>query len=75
MVAVDTMVEGRHHRADVDPAALGHKLLAVNLSDLAAMGAGGAICFASGWEEAGEAGLQAQLVTAAGKMPILGPNC
>jgi acetate---CoA ligase (ADP-forming) len=39
------------------------------------MGAGGAICFASGWEEAGEAGLQAELVTAAGDMPILGPNC
>ena len=43
--------------------------------DLAAMGAGGAICFASGWEEAGEAGLQADLVAAAGGMPILGPNC
>ncbi|MES2665056.1 MAG: acetate--CoA ligase family protein [Pseudomonadota bacterium] len=43
--------------------------------DLAAMGAGGAICFASGWEEAGEAGLQADLVAAAGEMPILGPNC
>ncbi|PTX01794.1 acetate--CoA ligase family protein [Pararhodobacter aggregans] len=43
--------------------------------ELAAMGAGGAICFASGWEEAGEAGLQAQLVAAAGAMPILGPNC
>jgi acyl-CoA synthetase (NDP forming) len=43
--------------------------------ELAAMGAGGAICFASGWEEAGEAGLQADLVTAAGDMPILGPNC
>lgn len=42
---------------------------------LAAMGAGGAICFASGWEEAGEAGLQAELVAAAGGMPILGPNC
>ena len=43
--------------------------------ELAAMGAGGAICFASGWEEAGEAGLQAELVAAAGTMPILGPNC
>jgi acetate---CoA ligase (ADP-forming) len=42
---------------------------------LSAMGAGGAICFASGWEEAGEAGLQADLVAAAGAMPILGPNC
>lgn len=43
--------------------------------ELAAMGAGGATCFASGWEEAGEADLQAQLVAAAGDMPILGPNC
>lgn len=43
--------------------------------ELSAMGAGGAICFASGWEEAGEAGLQADLVAAAGAMPILGPNC
>ena len=43
--------------------------------ELAAMGAGGAICFASGWLEAGEAGLQADLVAAAGAMPVLGPNC
>lgn len=43
--------------------------------DLAAMGAGGAISFASGWEEAGEAALQADLVQAAGAMPVLGPNC
>lgn len=42
---------------------------------LAAMGAGGAISFASGWEEAGEAGLQDRLVAAARDMPILGPNC
>lgn len=45
------------------------------VAELAAMGAGGAVCFASGWTEAGEAGLQAQLVAAAGEMPILGPNC
>jgi len=45
------------------------------VAELAAMGAGGATCFASGWEETGEAGLQEQLVQAAGNMPILGPNC
>ena len=45
------------------------------IRELAAMGAGGAICFASGWTEAGEPELQAQLVAAAGDMPILGPNC
>jgi acyl-CoA synthetase (NDP forming) len=45
------------------------------VAELAAMGAGGAICFASGWTEAGEPELQAKLVKAAGEMPILGPNC
>ena len=42
---------------------------------LSAMGAGGAVCFASGWTEAGESQLQGDLVQAAGAMPILGPNC
>lgn len=47
---------------------------------LSAIGAGGAVCFASGFSEAvaeDESGgdLQAQLVAAAGDMPILGPNC
>ncbi len=45
------------------------------VAELSRMGAGGATCFAAGWEEAGEAGLQADLVRAAGQMPILGPNC
>lgn len=35
----DLLIEGHHFFADVDPYALGHKALAVNLSDLAAMGA------------------------------------
>ncbi len=47
---------------------------------LSATGAGGAVCFASGFSEAvaeDDTGddLQAQLVAAAGGMPILGPNC
>ena len=33
------LIEGRHFLAGADPRALGHKALAVNLSDLAAMGA------------------------------------
>ncbi len=45
------------------------------VGELSAVGAGGAICFASGWTEAGEPALQAALVAAAGDMPILGPNC
>ena len=36
---MDTLVAGRHFLPDVDPESLGHKSLAVNLSDLAAMGA------------------------------------
>ncbi|MDR0770973.1 MAG: thiamine-phosphate kinase [Burkholderiales bacterium] len=39
LLAIDTMVEGRHFFADAPPATLGHKILAVNLSDMAAMGA------------------------------------
>lgn len=48
--------------------------------DLSDMGAGGAVCFASGFREAqaetgdGDA-LQDQLLEAAGDMPIIGPNC
>ncbi len=38
-ISSDMLVEGRHFFADVDPRALGHKALAVNLSDLAACGA------------------------------------
>ena len=38
-VSTDTLVEGRHFLPTVDPARLGHKALAVNLSDLAACGA------------------------------------
>ncbi len=45
------------------------------VAELAAMGAGGAISFASGWAEAGEPELQRRLVAAAGDMPMLGPNC
>ncbi len=39
VAAVDMLVAGRHFFAEVDPASLGHKSLAVNLSDIAAMGA------------------------------------
>ncbi|MCP3971302.1 MAG: acetate--CoA ligase family protein [Rhodobacteraceae bacterium] len=47
---------------------------------LAMRGAGGAVCFASGFREAvAETGdgddMQAALLDAAGEMPILGPNC
>ncbi|MFZ3129073.1 MAG: thiamine-phosphate kinase [Rhodoferax sp.] len=38
-VSTDMLVAGRHFFANVDPRTLGHKALAVNLSDLAACGA------------------------------------
>ena len=38
-ITTDTLVEGVHFFPQTDPQALGHKALAVNLSDLAAMGA------------------------------------
>ena len=43
---------------------------------LSRAGAGGAVCYASGFLEAGDGGaLQRALVEAAGEMPIIGPNC
>ncbi|MBE0472747.1 thiamine-phosphate kinase [Rhodoferax sp.] len=38
-ISCDMLVQGRHFFADTDPRQLGHKSLAVNLSDLAACGA------------------------------------
>jgi len=45
--------------------------------DLAARDAGGAVCYATGFIEAGEEGseLQKQLLEASGNMPLVGPNC
>lgn len=39
VVSCDTSIAGRHFLADADPREVGYKVLAVNLSDLAAMGA------------------------------------
>jgi thiamine-monophosphate kinase len=38
-IATDMLLEGRHFLPGAEPRALGHKTLAVNLSDMAAMGA------------------------------------
>jgi acyl-CoA synthetase (NDP forming) len=47
------------------------------IAELAAIGTGGAICYASGFAETGAEGqaLQQQLLEAAGDMALLGPNC
>jgi thiamine-monophosphate kinase len=39
VASVDTMVAGRHFLEGADPRSIGHRALAVNLSDMAAMGA------------------------------------
>lgn len=39
VTTTDMLLEGRHFLSGTDPVALGHKALAVNVSDLAAMGA------------------------------------
>lgn len=39
VVSIDTLVAGVHFAHDADPASIGYKAMAVNLSDMAAMGA------------------------------------
>ncbi|MFM9138404.1 MAG: acetate--CoA ligase family protein, partial [Actinomycetota bacterium] len=45
------------------------------VAQLRALGAGGAVCYASGFAESGDVDLQVALLEAAGDMAILGPNC
>ncbi|MDP6969275.1 MAG: acetate--CoA ligase family protein [Gammaproteobacteria bacterium] len=47
------------------------------VAELNAMGAGGAVLYAAGFSEVGDAGMERQqrLLEAAGNMPIIGPNC
>ena len=47
------------------------------IAALARIGAGGAVCYAAGFREEGDYGraLEQALVSAAGAMPVLGPNC
>jgi len=47
------------------------------IAELAERGAPGAVCFAAGFAESGEAGeaLQVRLRDAAGEMAVIGPNC
>ena len=39
------------------------------------IGAGGAVCYASGFAESGETEMQQELLDAAGELALLGPNC
>jgi len=62
-----------------DAAYLGvNRILTIDIvRELAARDAGGAVCYATGFVEAGEEGaeLQRQLLEASGDMPLIGPNC
>ena len=42
---------------------------------LSAIGAGGAVCYGSGFAETGDGDLQTELLDAAGDVPFFGPNC
>ena len=78
-------VEGRPAFRDVAalPDAPDAAFVAVNrhgtvaaVAELAERGAGGAVCYASGFREANDGGaLEGALVAAANGMPIVGPNC
>ncbi|KAA0695698.1 CoA-binding protein [Neorhizobium sp. P12A] len=85
---LDEVLGRRCYRSVADlPAAPDAAFVGVNrtltidiVRDLAERGAGGAVCYASGFREAvaelaDGAELQAALVDAAGDMPIIGPNC
>ena len=65
-VAVDAAFVGVNRSAAVEV-----------VRDLASVGAGGAVCHASGFAETGGRGavLQRELVAAAAGMPVVGPNC
>ena len=47
------------------------------VANLSRIGAGGAVCYASGFKETGDEGSarQQRLIEAAGAMPVIGPNC
>lgn len=75
---------GAYRSAEELPEAPDAAFVAVNreltigiVRELAALGTGGAVCHAAGFRESGGRGieLQAELIAAAGDMPVLGPNC
>ena len=77
-VSTDTLIEGQHFFSDVDPYDLGHKSLAVSLSDLCAMGAEPKACVLAlalprvdpQWLQAFSSGLHA--LAAQSNCPLIG---
>jgi len=79
-----SQIEGRSCYRDIQslPQAPDVSFIGVNrnqtiqiVEELKQIGAGGAVCYASGFEETGDSDLNQQLINAAGHMPVLGPNC
>ncbi|WP_171210316.1 MULTISPECIES: acetate--CoA ligase family protein [unclassified Ruegeria] len=73
-------IEDLPHAPDVAFVGINRHSTVQAVAALSQAGAGGAVCFASGFTEAQaedetSADLQAELVAAAAEMPILGPNC
>jgi acetate---CoA ligase (ADP-forming) len=62
--APDAVFLGVNRHATIDAMAL-----------ISQLGAGGAVCYGSGFAEAGADDLQGELLDAAGEMPFFGPNC
>ncbi len=57
--------------------AVGRDRVPAVVDELAAMGAGGVVCYTAGFAEADDRGrsLQGQMLEGAGSMPVIGPNC
>jgi acyl-CoA synthetase (NDP forming) len=70
-------VEGLPGSPDAAYVGVNRNLTIDIVRDLAARNAGGAICYATGFTEAGAEGseLERQLLDATGDMPLIGPNC
>ena len=55
--------------------AVNRRLTIEAVKALRKIGAGGAVCYASGFAESGETEMQQELLDAAGELALLGPNC
>lgn len=55
--------------------AVNRRLTIEAVKELSRIGAGGAVCYASGFAESGQTKLQQELLDAAGEISLLGPNC
>lgn len=71
-----TAIDELPHAPDAAFVAVRAELAVETIRQLAANGCGGAVCFASGFDELDETGQRTRaLLDAAGSMPVLGPNC